>query len=54
VAKAYLRPDELRVVVVARAAAVREQLKALGLGSVQIFSAVRGEESSDGIPTDVP
>jgi zinc protease len=54
VARQYLRPDELRVFVVARAAAVKDQLKSLGLGRVQILSASRGEDATPVIAAESP
>jgi len=54
VAKQYLRPDELRIFVVARAPAVKNQLKSLGLGRVQILSASRGEDAMPAITVDSP
>jgi zinc protease len=54
VAKQYLRPDMLRVFVVARAPAVKGQLQSLGLGRVQILSASRGEDVTPAIAVDAP
>jgi zinc protease len=54
VAKQYLRPDELRIFVVARGSAVKDQLKSLGLGRVQILSASRREDATQAIAVDSP
>jgi predicted Zn-dependent peptidase len=54
VAKQYLKPDELRVFVVARAPTVKAQLQTLGMGRVLVVEASHADDMPVGIPVESP